>query len=200
MNNLVQHINIFPENSRDLLLNISRDYQFRLVVKNERISKLGDYRAPHGNSLPMISVNKDKNSFRILITFLHELAHHIVWLEAGRLKNPHGAKWKKRFSQLLDIFLQSGAFPEPLQNAVGRHILNPKASTHADTGLLAALRYFDENSQTLLSEIPENQLFKLSNGRIYRKGKLRRTRVLCLEMGSRRKYLIHSLTEVTTIE
>ncbi len=201
MNNLADYIQIFPSQSETLLENICRDYPFQLKVKKERVSKLGDFIYPIGKEIPKISVNIDSNEYRILITFLHELAHLIVFLEVGKQKNPHGARWKKRFSQLLHIFQEKDMFPSPLKEAINLHIIKPMASSYADIHLLNALRSFDrQNSKSILLDLPLNQLFKLKNGKAFQKGHLRRSRVLCIEVSSQRKYLIHSHAEVFPFE
>lgn len=201
MNNLRDHLDLFPENCHDLIVRISDDQNFKLLAKKSRQSKLGDYRYPIKGQTPQITLNKDENKYRVLITYLHELAHHIVYIDSGVSRHPHGPKWKKRFSQLLDIFLQAGCFPHPLNEAIKTHLVNPKASSYADTNLVKALRYFDaEKDKIILADLSENQLFKLSNGRIFKKGEKRRTRILCEEVNSKRKYLIHSFAEVVTVE
>ena len=201
MNNLTENIQIFPSQSETLLENICRDYPFQLRIKKERVTKLGDFIYPRNKEIPKISVNIDSNEYRVLITFLHELAHLIVFLEVGRQKNPHGARWKKRFSQLLHIFQEKDIFPSPLKEAIDRHIIKPKASSYADIHLLNALRAFDQKtSKSILLDLPLNQLFKLKNGKVFQKGQLRRSRILCMEVSSQRKYLIHSHAEVFPFE
>ncbi len=201
LNNLDEHLQNFPAQSRDLLTDISSHYPFVLSIKKERQSKLGDFRYPLKNETPRISLNRDENSYRVLITYLHELAHLIVFLDEGRSRNPHGPKWKKRFAQLLHIFNEQDIFPAPLKEAVSKHILKPKASSHADVNLLKALRVFDgESAHILLDDLLEKQLFRLKNGKVFEKGLKRRTRVLCREISTNRKYLIHSQAEVIPVE
>lgn len=201
MNNLTEHLQIFPSTAEILLENICRDYSFKLRIKKERSSKLGDFVYPIRDEIPKISVNRDSNEYRVLITFLHELAHLIVFLEVGKSKNPHGARWKKRFSQLLHIFQEQNIFPSPLKEAIDAHIIKPKASSYADVHLLNALRSFDvENGKMILLDLPSRQYFRLKNGKVFQKGELRRSRVLCLELSSQRKYLIHSHAEVFPVE
>ncbi|HEY8935506.1 MAG TPA: hypothetical protein VIM65_21005, partial [Cyclobacteriaceae bacterium] len=52
-------------------------------------------------------------------------------------------------------------------------------------------RLYDHNyqQQVALSEIPEGSIFKLQ-GRYFSKGKLRRTRVICKEIKSKKNYLV----------
>jgi SprT protein len=201
LNNLSEHIQVFPSSVHILLENICQDYTFQLRIKKERLTKLGDFIYPIGNEIPKISVNKDSNQYRVLITFLHELSHLIVFLEVGRSRNPHGPRWKKRFSQLLHIFQEQNTFPSPLKEAIDHHIIRPKASSYADVHLLNALRSFDSDiSKIILLDLPFNQQFRLNNGKVFQKGALRRSRIICIEISSQRNYLIHSHAEVFPVE
>lgn len=87
--------------------------------------------------------------------------------------------------------LNSEVFPPELLAALQRHMVNPKASTYSDSELTQILRNQDPHASrmTLLSELPEGSTFDL-NGRWFKKGKLQRTRVLCVEVKSRRKFLV----------
>ena len=200
VNNLQEHIEVFPEHSQELLISICMDYTFDFHVKKSRQTKLGDFRYPVKNETPIITVNRDVNKFRVLMTFLHELAHLIVFLDKGRSRNPHGATWKKTYSNLLDIFYQKDIFPENLKTEVYNHILKPKASSYADIALLQALRKYDAEKDTLmLMELPDRQLFRLNNGKVFEKGEKRRSRILCREIGSKKKYLIHGHAEVVPV-
>lgn len=201
MNNLSSHLDLFPSDSTEVLLNLSADYSFELKASRIRNTKLGDFRYPINGERPVITLNRDPNTYRVLITFLHELAHLITFLEVGRNQAPHGPKWKKRFAHLLDIVLQSNVFPDELSEAVIMHIEKPKASTHADIKLLNTLRKFDTDSEKiLLEDLDKDQLFEFGNGRVFRKLEKRRTRVLCKEIASGKKYLIHAHAEVRRVE
>ncbi len=70
-------------------------------------------------------------------------------------------------------------------------MIQPKASSFSDTKLTHALRQYDERqkSATLLSEIPEGSIFGL-HGRWFTKGKLKRTRVLCRELKTKKNFLV----------
>ena len=71
------------------------------------------------------------------------------------------------------------------------HMVNPKASTYSDSILTKLLRGLDPRAAktTLLSDLPEGSVFDL-HGRWFKKGKLKRTRVLCQEIKSKRQYLV----------
>jgi hypothetical protein len=81
------------------------------------------------------------------------------------------------------------------------HMENPKASSFADIALTKALRGFDADAKELiiLSDLPEGSIFKLHD-RYFQKGKLRRTRVLCKELNSKRQYLVPAEAEVSDVQ
>jgi hypothetical protein len=87
--------------------------------------------------------------------------------------------------------LNEEIFPRDVFEELGRHMANPKASSFADTDLTKILRRYDENAAhyATLSDIPEGSIFRFQ-GRFFKKGKIRRTRVLCHEVKTKRHYLV----------
>jgi hypothetical protein len=166
------------------------------------MSKLGDFRYPFKGKTPVITVNNDLNPYHFLITFLHEFAHFTVLDKYGKKVMAHGPEWKSEFSDLIVPFYTIGVFPEELNPHIIRLIEKPKASGFGDMGLLKALRTYDKNpgNITILNELNEEVLFKLMNGRVFRKKQKRRSRFLCYEPASRKNYLIHGMAEVIPLE
>lgn len=103
----------------------------------------------------------------------------------------HGAEWKLAFQNLFHPILTSAIFPDAVFTVLQRHMRNPKASTYSDSELTDVLRKQDPRkiNVKLVGELPEGSVFDL-NGRWFKKGKLQRTRVICQEMNTRRKYLV----------
>lgn len=167
-------------------------------VRNKRMSKLGDFKYPFKGKPSVITVNNDLNPFHFLITFLHEFAHFMVLDKYGKKVKAHGSEWKTEFSNLIVPFYTMGIFPADLNPHVERLIKSPKASGFGDMELLKALRKYDpgDDQITILDDIREEDLFKLMNGRVFRKKQKRRSRILCYELATRRNYLIHGMAEV----
>jgi SprT protein len=67
--------------------------------------------------------------------------------------------------------------------------------------LTKALRSFDDKAHNdiVLSDLPEGSTFQL-NGRYFKKGKLRRTRILCKEVNSKRQYLVPAEALVSNVQ
>jgi len=164
-------------------------YPFEFRLRKKRISKVGDFTCRHGKK-PRITINQDSHPYLFLITYVHEVAHLVVHLDYGWKAKSHGKQWKKAFQHLLAPLMTEAVFPKDLLLILARHMEDPKASSFSDSKLTAVLRDYDQRQTvTLLSEIPEGSIFGL-HGRWFKKGKLRRTRVLCHELKTRRNYLV----------
>ena len=163
-------------------------FDFRL--RKKRISKVGDFSFRPGK-VPRITINQDSHPFLFLITYVHEVAHLMVHQRHGWKTESHGCEWKEMFRQLMAPLMTEDIFPLELLVLLKKHMVDPKASSFSDTKLTHMLRQFDERqkSTTLLSEIPQGSVFGL-HGRWFKKGPLKRTRVLCRELKTKRNYLV----------
>jgi SprT protein len=171
------------------------------VVRN-RTSKSGDFRAPHKGNPGRITVNGNLNPYAFLITLVHELAHHHVFLDHERalLKFsfrrkprplPHGKEWKAKFCRLMEPFLNSAVFPADVLPVLIRYFENPKASSSADHLLSKVLKRYDPPDMTLrLEELPFDAVFTLHGKRFFRKKEKVRTRFRCVCLQTNRVYLV----------
>ena len=194
-------INHVPENAVHYCLDLWMAVPFHFKVTNARNSKLGDYRYDPRNKSHSISVNYDLNKFSFLITYIHEIAHLLNNERHGRQVAPHGREWKKCFRELMEPILSDLIFPIEVLRPLRKHMENPKASTYADTNLVTALRNYGDNAMDLvtLDALDKGDVFEF-NKRIYTKINLRRTRVLCQEAGSSKRYLISKIALVRNVK
>jgi len=167
-----------------------------LRITRERSTKLGDFRPSEGVRGHKITINHNLNPYAFLITLVHELAHFVNWNSHGDSVRPHGSEWKHHFKELMDPFLNHDVFPEEVLHVVRKYLRNPAASSCVDEDLLRALKLFDSEQTLLLEDIPQNALFRLKTGRVFRKGEQRRKYFTCLELDSRKQYLVNPLAEV----
>lgn len=179
-----------PEKSVDYCIHLWEVNPFKFKLRKSRQSKVGDFTCKHGQT-PQITVNDDLHPFLFLITYVHEVAHHHVHLRYGHRVEAHGEEWKNTFRDLLAPVMNPDVFPDNILRGLIRHMFNPKASTFSDPEMTELLRSVDAkwSRATLLSEIPEGSLFGL-HGKWFRKGVLQRTRVLCVEVKTKRKFLV----------
>jgi hypothetical protein len=181
-----------PERSVDYCVNLWDNYPFSFKVSKERRSKLGDYRFNKLRKQHIITVNGNLNPYGFLITYIHEVAHLVHFVLKGNNQPPHGTVWKKIFSDLMLPLLHPAVFPTDLLNRLKIHMKNPTASSYSDPLLAKMIKKYDPDQPVLefyLEEIESGEKFKL-NGRTYEKIQKRRTRSLCQEIHSGKRYLI----------
>lgn len=186
LNVLQSHV---PATAVDYCVELWRASPFELKITRTRHTKVGDFTSRNTRSHPRITLNNDLNPYLFLMTYVHEVAHLRVYLMHGARVDPHGVQWRSMFTDLMLPLLWEEVFPDGILHELRRHMINPRASSYADVSLTEAFRKFDKNPTVTLSQIPEGSIFKLQ-GRWFRKGKLRRTRVLCRELQSKRDYLV----------
>lgn len=185
---LQEHV---PAPSLQYCYGLWRDTPFQLKITRTRQTKVGDFTSKKSIAHPRITLNHELNPFLFLITYVHEVAHLRVHLQYGNRVDPHGDEWKIRFRILMQPLLNPEVFPEDVFMELERHMSNPKASSFADTALTKILRRYDKDAAqyATLSDIPEGSIFRFQ-GRFFKKGKIRRTRVLCHEVKTKRHYLV----------
>ncbi|MEO5601804.1 MAG: transcription elongation protein SprT [Cyclobacteriaceae bacterium] len=174
---------------------------FELKITKTRQTKVGDFTSKRSIAHPRITLNHELNVFLFLITYIHEVAHLRVHLQFGNRVDPHGEEWKSGFRLLLQPMLDKIVFPDNIYKELLRHMVNPKASSFADSSLTKVLRSYDRNADqyATLSDIPEGSVFHFQ-GRYFKKGKIRRTRVLCHEVKTRRHYLVPADVLVSSVQ
>ncbi len=191
---LTRHV---PENAVHYCLDLWTSIPFHFKLTKKRQSKVGDYRYDPTNGSHSITVNLDLNQYSFLVTYIHEVAHLLTIERNGRKTPPHGAKWKSNFKELMAPMLTDLVFPVDILPLLINHMKNPKASSYSDAALVQALRNYDANCDDLvaLSLLDEGDLFEF-NKSMYTKLTTRRTRVLCLQEDTSRKYLISKMAMV----
>jgi len=171
-------------------LQLWQHYPFDFKVRKKRISKVGDFSCRQGRT-PVITINHDSHPYLFLMTYIHEVAHLIVHQRYGWKHEAHGDEWKNMFNQLMIPVLREDIYPLYLLTVLRKHMMDPKASSFSDSMLTHAFRHFDENQKStiLLSDLPEGSVFGF-HGRWFQKGLLKRTRVICKELKTKRDYLV----------
>ena len=169
-------------------------------IKQERKTRHGDYRRlPDGKH--QITINSNLNTYRFLITLIHEIAHFEAYKSYGKMIKPHGLEWKSVFQHLMLPFLRPEIFPMDVLPLLALHFKNPKASSDSDTVLALKLKQYDApNGKIFIFEVPEGTTFRLYNGKLFRKGPKRRTRFECTELASGRLYVFNPNAEVELID
>jgi hypothetical protein len=185
-----------PEKSISPCLELIKAHRLHLKVVSQRVTRHGDYRKlPDGGH--RITVNATENKYRFLITLVHEIAHLIAFEHYGRAIKPHGKEWKHTFKYLMLPMLRPEIFPADLLPLLARHFKNPRASSSTDAYLsIALMRYDTPNQKNCVFELPYGSIFRLYNGKRFKKVAKRTKRYECIEIGTGRVYLFQPNAEV----
>lgn len=185
-----------PSHAVEPVFGMIQASHIHLKIVNERKTRHGDYRRmPDGGH--QITVNANLNKYRFLITLVHEIAHLVAFENFGRQIKPHGREWKMTFQKLMLPFIRPEIFPAELLPLIARHFKNPKASSDTDAHLSVALKRFDaENDKNYVFEVPQGSIFRIYNGKIFKKGVRRIKRYECIEVNTGRIYLFQPNAEV----
>ncbi len=185
-----------PQNALDYAYNLWQNEPFSFAVAQTRSSCLGNY--SYRNGQHKITINHDLNPYQFLITYVHEVAHQRVFIQYALGKKrrvlPHGDEWKNTFKELMKPMLNEAVFPTNIVHLLQLHLVNPPASTVRDAALMKGLQLFDKEQlipekMLHLEDLKSGESFLFMN-RIFTKLETRRTRIMCLEKLSNRKFTI----------
>jgi SprT protein len=188
-----------PEGSFEHVVDYLHFYKVHLTITKERRSVLGDYRHAGWGANHRISINGNLNKYEFLITLLHELAHLLTFEQFKNRVDAHGKEWKSQYSVLLVDFVKHKIFPPEIERALRKSILNPAATANGETELLLVLRRYDVSRKEgfiPVNDVPEGALFRMEDGKIFRKGPRRRKRFDCVEVKTGLHYTFNPITEV----
>lgn len=189
-----------PQASVEPAFQLIKTHEIHLKIVNQRVTRHGDYRKmPNGQH--QITVNSNLNTYKFLITLIHEIAHTIAFINYGRNIKPHGLEWKHTFQQLMLPYLRPEVFPSQLLPLLALHFKNPKASSDTDAKLSLALKHYDApNDKNYIFEIPLGATFRLYNGKIFKRGNKRVKRYECVEIATGRTFLFNPNAEVEFLQ
>lgn len=190
-----------PEPTVELMAEWIVLFDFKLKIKKERSTKLGDYSSPQNGMNHVITVNHNLNKYSFLITLVHEIAHLSTYNKFKNTVAPHGTEWKNEFKILMQPFLNTETFPVDVLYAIRKYLQNPAASSCTDTQLLRTLKLYDEKEgQIFLEYLPYKSVFLYNGNKVFEKGVRIRKRFRCIEISTGTVYLFNPLTEVELFE
>ena len=189
-----------PEHAVKPVFELIVQNQVHLKIVHERVTRHGDYRRARSGKHE-ITVNSNLNQYKFLITLVHEIAHLVAFEKFGKNIKPHGQEWKYSFQRLMVPFIRPDVFPSQLLPLLARHFKNPTASSDTDARLALALKYFDQpNDKHFIFDIPVGSIFRIHNGKIFKKGNVRVKRYECTEVSSGRVFLFNPNAEVELLK
>lgn len=188
-----------PKSSVSYCLSLWEETPFSFTVKNPRTTKLGDFRYRKDQKIQYISINSDLNPFQFLLTYIHEVAHLRTFEKYGMAHAPHGKEWKRTFQGLMLPLLSEEIFPKDILIPLKLHMSNPAASSARDLFLMKEMSKYDPKERNaaafFLSDLAPGSEFHVA-GKKFKKGETRRSRVVCEELSTGKKYLISRLAKV----
>ncbi len=178
-------------------MHLIETHEVHLKIVNSRVTRHGDYRR-NLDGRHAITVNANLNPYRFLMTLIHEIAHLVAFKMYGYHIKPHGLEWKNSFRDLMLPFINPQIFPSDLLPLLARHFKNPKASTDTDAALSVAFSKYNtqQTNESYVFEVPLGSLFKIYNGKIFKKGPKRVKRYECVEVQTGRSYLFQPNAKV----
>ncbi len=190
--------NYIPEKAIPEVSLLLASNEFDLKIVKQRTTKHGDFRKL-ANGKFQITINNSLNKYQFLLTLIHEIAHYYTYKEHKNCK-PHGIEWKQNFKNLMLPFLTPDIYPETILPLLANYLINPKASTDSDVKLALALKEQNRDSdKNYIFELNIGSQFILKN-RTFQILEKRRTRYLCLEKNSNKKYVISQNAEVSPLK
>lgn len=192
---LLPYIPIAAKYSLENLLN---NYTFQLKIVKGRKTKRGDFRAT--KPIATISINNNLSKEQFLITLVHEIAHLETYLRHPKAK-AHGIEWKQNFKRLMLPFLNNDIFDDELLMPLAKHLMNAKATTDSDPLLSTKLLLKNKEINTdkcFIFDLEPGVLFELNN-RTFKLLNKRRTRYECIEISTRKKYLVNGSAPVKIV-
>ncbi len=189
-----------PEKILPLLVHWINEYKIKVVITPTRKTVMGDYRSPDYSRGHVITVNGTLNPFAFTITFVHEVAHLVTWLEFRNKVQSHGSEWKNSFKYLMKPLLEREIFPSDVAQALANYLQNPAASSCGDLPLTKTLARYNKRPVLHLEDLEEGLEFIAHDGRKYLKGKRLRKRYSCVNVQSKQVYLFSPIAEVKKVE
>jgi SprT protein len=191
-----------PTEAAEYCYKLWEENPFSFTIARTRSTCFGNYIFRNGSH--KITVNHDLNPYAFLLTYVHEVAHLHTQLQktSPRKKiQPHGIEWKTNFQRLMYPMLNLSIYPEKILKPLTKYMANPAASSAGFAPLLDALRSFDAKQEegVSLSQVLDNQWFEFRKS-VFQKLELRRTRVLCMERKTKRRYTISAVARVKVVE
>ena len=190
-----------PEKSLDEVVVLLQKYPIHLGLMAPRSRVFGDYRAPQKTGeFHKITVNGDLNNYAFLITFLHEYAHLLVFVNHGPSAQAHGNEWKTYFRQLLQRFMLLEIFPEDICFALKNYMIKMPASTASNPQLMRVLERYNtrkrpENEMTV-EQLPPKARFKY-NGDLFEKGERLRKNFTCTRLSDGAIFRFSPVAKIT---
>lgn len=186
-----------PEAAHPFTLALLERFPVQLRLSAPRKTKWGDYRYGRRYA-PTVSVNRNLPAPLFLLTFMHEMAHHIVQLDHGTSVSAHGIEWKSTFRKLMQPLLSPKVFEKEVLVVLAVHMRNPRASLSADPDLHALAVKLMHGDILTVGDLNVGESFCFRK-RSYIRQETVRKRIRCFCTDNKRIYLFQPATPIERI-
>lgn len=182
----------------DETIRLLQMYPIHLGLMGARRGVYGDYRSAALAGWHKITVNGDLNPHAFFLTFLHEYAHLLVFVEHGPRVQAHGVEWKQAYRKLAFAAMEKGLFPGDICKALHGYFRTTPASTARDVELVKVLASYDQEKKegVFLEDLAMGERFYY-NGKIFQKGQKRRKNYICVSLTNG---LLHSFSPIARVQ
>lgn len=178
-----------PEGTYEWIIKYFQKYPIALSLTKTRKTMYGSYVFDSSKSKHLITVNGSLHPYQFLLTLTHEIAHLICFVRHGRSVAPHGAAWKKIFSEMLQDLLQLNVLPQDVHLAIANYSKNMRSSQCYDATLMQTLRKYSDPDLTVVSNLKPGEAFITDKKKEFQVIKKLRTRYQCQCIQSGALYL-----------
>lgn len=171
-----------------------------LKIDHPRTTKLGHMKHDKRNNTFVISLNNNLSPTKFFYVFLHEYAHLLV-AQKHKTYKPHGYEWQLDFFKLLQDAIQKNFFNASVaQSIIQEFFMDGVFSRQRDFNISRTIDQADQIQPSLyIKDISIGTTFMLKNGMQFVLLEKKRTRFLCKEIHSNKKYLISSYAIVDKV-
>jgi predicted SprT family Zn-dependent metalloprotease len=173
----------------------------QLIVRNPRKSFYGNMIYSKRNDWFKIYINQNLSPSFFLYVFLHEYAHVLTHLQFGLKVKPHGKEWQNSFFMLLQEAMDKALFENNIHAEIEKQFFKTRVySNLRDSHIKSLMDKIDlGKEQHCIKDIPLNSIVLLSNNMKLKIEKKIRTRYVCADMNSKKKYLVPGFMAVKEV-
>lgn len=167
--------------------------KLKMHIKTEKNSYKGLCRMPlNASDYYKITVCRTDNEDLFFLVFLHEVAHMEVNIKYGRKVLAHGMEWSNTFRALIIQSIKNSCFNDYSAKVLTDFLSKGVLITTAKMHKIEALIENNSNPDIIrVLQVPENALFILQGGKIFKKCERIKTRYRCIDVKTGKAYRVH---------
>lgn len=212
MNNTTTLEKYFPSLAVEKVLETIQKEGVKLIFVPWKKSFFGKYFcAADEFSVPIIKIADGNGKYHQLFTFVHEIAHHKVWMQT-RQHHGHDYMWQSYFQRIIDDWLVF--FPKEISDKIFFDFMQGDIPASSEKMVPLFMKYdFPERYEreylrkseqrlpdnfSILETLPTGSYFRW-NGRCYEKSYRMRKNFTCFQLPDRQRWTFQPRTVVQLV-